>query len=728
MSFEAYAAASEAAELVSARDAIADELRASRVNLRITSAKLEQATAQCEAHEMNAAVMLAQLRTSEALLEDERKAALAERQLHAIVLAGAMAACARRQVATLTEAEKRNEASLEQAAADKATDSESANAERAGAVAAALALAAHEKAQALQQAANSAIEAETYLREVASHEAALREVASHAEEQALAFGASAAAHEAEKEELAALAAEHLAAAEARARAEMSALRTELEVAQKRLLAYEQQELMADADQAVLVEKPDEAFDSSSAGTTPHVRKPRSADPSTPRADADGRLGGSAGGKGGYRFRPPTMTEPVRVTWRPKASGAAGGSRDLLASPRGTLPSRVPASAPSSPRGSRGPLQRGFEPVVRTLPMEVNQKLLAEVARADGLRPPTAGAREQPPDEAADGAELTRAEQAGEPHCALSPIKDIGGDEGGDGHKDDAGECSGGNDAGGGDGNGDSGSGAAVAVEAMEGGGGAGGGGDAAATASREKLSREQPRLGHSLRGPRRDWQLQYTQMQDELADQPPDPPDGVAIPMDETKVDGEPRASRRSFPPSLFSQLSHRLGLLVLLLIFQSISSFILARFEALLFEHGFIVAFLTMLVGSGGNAGNQAAVLVIRALATGELNRRTILKYLLGECKVALSLGVILTAIGFARVVIFDYTAIEGAAVAASLFVIVVISVLAGSTLPLALHRIHLDPAHAGATIQVIMDLIGVFVTCWVTYLFFEVWMLADP
>jgi Mg/Co/Ni transporter MgtE len=52
-----------------------------------------------------------------------------------------------------------------------------------------------------------------------------------------------------------------------------------------------------------------------------------------------------------------------------------------------------------------------------------------------------------------------------------------------------------------------------------------------------------------------------------------------------------------------------RAGWLVGLLVLQSMSSFILARNEALLQSHLVIVRFLTMLVGAGGNAGNQASV-----------------------------------------------------------------------------------------------------------------------
>lgn len=53
------------------------------------------------------------------------------------------------------------------------------------------------------------------------------------------------------------------------------------------------------------------------------------------------------------------------------------------------------------------------------------------------------------------------------------------------------------------------------------------------------------------------------------------------------------------------------LGLLVL----QSSSSVVLEKYEALIQEHLFVTLFLTMLVGAGGNAGNQSAIKVIRGL-----------------------------------------------------------------------------------------------------------------
>ena len=69
------------------------------------------------------------------------------------------------------------------------------------------------------------------------------------------------------------------------------------------------------------------------------------------------------------------------------------------------------------------------------------------------------------------------------------------------------------------------------------------------------------------------------------------------------------------------SSLRTRATWLLGLLVCQSCSSFVLADNEALLVAHPTVIYFMTMLVGAGGNAGNQAAVRIIRGLATGEVD-----------------------------------------------------------------------------------------------------------
>lgn len=163
---------------------------------------------------------------------------------------------------------------------------------------------------------------------------------------------------------------------------------------------------------------------------------------------------------------------------------------------------------------------------------------------------------------------------------------------------------------------------------------------------------------------------------------------------------------------SFRAALKDRAYWLVGLLTLQSMSGFILARNEELLQTHPVIVYFLTMLVGAGGNAGNQAAVRVIRGIALGTLNDRTQRQFLQRELKMATSLSVILSLAGFIRAVAFGTPFPETFAVTSALAIIVFTSICFGAILPLILRKVDVDPAHSSTTIQVIMDILGVVLT----------------
>jgi Mg/Co/Ni transporter MgtE len=156
-----------------------------------------------------------------------------------------------------------------------------------------------------------------------------------------------------------------------------------------------------------------------------------------------------------------------------------------------------------------------------------------------------------------------------------------------------------------------------------------------------------------------------------------------------------------------------RICLLSFLLILQSGSSFILQSFSELISRHILITMYLTMLVGAGGNAGNQAAVLVIRRLATS--SSFSVQSLIIRETFSAIIIGSVVTLIGFIRVWIEERGAIlPSLTIAIALFCIVTSSILLGTLLPIILQRIiRIDPAHAGPIIQVIMDILGVCITC---------------
>ena len=96
---------------------------------------------------------------------------------------------------------------------------------------------------------------------------------------------------------------------------------------------------------------------------------------------------------------------------------------------------------------------------------------------------------------------------------------------------------------------------------------------------------------------------------------------------------------------AFFRSAVGRGGWLSGLLIFQSFSSVILLRHVELIQSHPNIVYFLLMLVGAGGNAGNQAAVRAIRGIALKTLHSGTVKPFLWHELKMGLVLSVMLGA-----------------------------------------------------------------------------------
>ena len=179
------------------------------------------------------------------------------------------------------------------------------------------------------------------------------------------------------------------------------------------------------------------------------------------------------------------------------------------------------------------------------------------------------------------------------------------------------------------------------------------------------------------------------------------------------------------------------LGLLVL----QSSSSAVLERYGDLVKDHIEITLFLTMLVGAGGNAGNQSAISVIRGLATGTITPtfQCALETMWRQTRVGLALASVLSVGGFARVLAsraaftdasadglvaagtLDPALVAAIGIATSLFAIVTASTLTGSALPFALAAAGQDPANAGTAIQVCMDVAGVVITCVVCSAVFE-------
>lgn len=165
---------------------------------------------------------------------------------------------------------------------------------------------------------------------------------------------------------------------------------------------------------------------------------------------------------------------------------------------------------------------------------------------------------------------------------------------------------------------------------------------------------------------------------------------------------------------NLFYQRSAWLGGLLLL---QSVSPFILSKYQALIESHVFISFFYTMLIGTGGNAGNQSATLVIRGLATGEISRKNALRVLIREFGMSIVIAVVLFAVTFSRIYFMPGSNVDmlsTIAIGISLFFIINMSMVLGTSIPFILERFGIDPAHSAAPfLATLMDILGIFIYC---------------
>mmetsp|Transcript_31194 Transcript_31194/g.56580 ORF Transcript_31194/g.56580 Transcript_31194/m.56580 type:complete len:394 (-) Transcript_31194:175-1356(-) len=144
------------------------------------------------------------------------------------------------------------------------------------------------------------------------------------------------------------------------------------------------------------------------------------------------------------------------------------------------------------------------------------------------------------------------------------------------------------------------------------------------------------------------------------------------------------------------------------MLLIQSISSFILSRFQSLIDSHDDIIFFLTMLVGLGGNAGGQSVVLTVRKLAQGQQDIS-----FLGQVRVGFMLCLVLGPLAWLRAYASGSDVKEALTIALSAGAIVIAATGIGTAIPLALHRIGFDPGQASSMIQVIMDILGISIVC---------------
>ncbi|MDR1410851.1 MAG: magnesium transporter [Spirochaetaceae bacterium] len=152
---------------------------------------------------------------------------------------------------------------------------------------------------------------------------------------------------------------------------------------------------------------------------------------------------------------------------------------------------------------------------------------------------------------------------------------------------------------------------------------------------------------------------------------------------------------------------SNRMGWLLVLMLSATITGGIISGFEDALALLPALVAFIPMLMDTGGNAGAQSSVLVIRGMALGEIRLKDMLRVLWREIRIAALCGVALGAVNFIRIYFMNgKNAVLALTVTLSLFATVLTAKSVGCILPMFAKRLKVDPAiMAAPLITTIVD-----------------------
>ncbi|MCF7873422.1 MAG: magnesium transporter [Candidatus Omnitrophica bacterium] len=164
---------------------------------------------------------------------------------------------------------------------------------------------------------------------------------------------------------------------------------------------------------------------------------------------------------------------------------------------------------------------------------------------------------------------------------------------------------------------------------------------------------------------------------------------------------------------NFFELLWKRSFWLIVLVVFESTSSLVIKSYGPLIQKWIALTFFLPILIATGGNAGIQSAMMIIRGLTIKNISVKDFFKVIFRESLLGLSIGFILALVGIARVLLQEGNQWAlSVSVGVSMGVTVLFSAMIGAALPMIFRKLKLDPAFmSGPMITTIVDICGVFI-----------------
>jgi len=163
----------------------------------------------------------------------------------------------------------------------------------------------------------------------------------------------------------------------------------------------------------------------------------------------------------------------------------------------------------------------------------------------------------------------------------------------------------------------------------------------------------------------------------------------------------------------VFETYKKRIPWLLLLMISATFTGMIISYFESALDKMIVLSTFIPMLMDTGGNAGSQASVSIIRALSLEEIEFGDIFRTIWKEMRVSLLIGATLAATNFVKLIFIDRVNIPVALVVClTLVVTVFVAKIVGCSLPMIAKKIGFDPAvMASPFITTIVDALSLVI-----------------
>ncbi|MBZ5200426.1 magnesium transporter [Planomicrobium chinense] len=167
-----------------------------------------------------------------------------------------------------------------------------------------------------------------------------------------------------------------------------------------------------------------------------------------------------------------------------------------------------------------------------------------------------------------------------------------------------------------------------------------------------------------------------------------------------------------TFDRGPFTAAKKRLPWLILLTFLGMLTANLMGMFEATLDKVALLAVFIPLIAGMAGNSGTQALAVAVRGIATGDIEEESKMKLLFREAGTGLITGIVCGLVVVGLVYFWKGELLIGVLVGTAVMGSIFVATLAGSFIPLLIHRLNIDPAVAsGPFITTLNDIISILI-----------------